>query len=103
MSVVAVSLKKTKSAGKPPSRTSCSPRVGASACVARVETPKRPRAAYRRPSGANSAASVDFFLQAEDGIRDVAVTGVQTCALPIYANERIRGISEKPADAVRLH
>ena len=25
-----------------------------------------------------------FFSQAEDGIRDVAVTGVQTCALPIY-------------------
>src|SRR5687768_17707616 len=24
-----------------------------------------------------------FFFQAEDGIRDVAVTGVQTCALPI--------------------
>ena len=27
---------------------------------------------------------VCFFFQAEDGIRDVAVTGVQTCALPIY-------------------
>src|SRR3989449_11320158 len=27
-----------------------------------------------------------FFFQAEDGIRDVAVTGVQTCALPISAN-----------------
>src|SRR2546429_479594 len=27
---------------------------------------------------------VYFFFQAEDGIRDVAVTGVQTCALPIY-------------------
>src|SRR2546429_870075 len=25
-----------------------------------------------------------FFFQAEDGIRDVAVTGVQTCALPIF-------------------
>src|SRR3989449_2141030 len=24
-----------------------------------------------------------FFFKAEDGIRDVAVTGVQTCALPI--------------------
>src|SRR5687768_17651487 len=30
-----------------------------------------------------------FFFQAEDGIRDVAVTGVQTCALPIYFGERI--------------
>src|SRR2546429_5874171 len=27
--------------------------------------------------------SLIFFFQAEDGIRDVAVTGVQTCALPI--------------------
>src|SRR2546422_2124172 len=29
------------------------------------------------------ALSFFFFFQAEDGIRDVAVTGVQTCALPI--------------------
>src|SRR2546422_9231045 len=28
-----------------------------------------------------------FFFQAEDGIRDVAVTGVQTCALPILEFE----------------
>src|SRR5690606_41091122 len=27
---------------------------------------------------------VGFFFQAEDGIRDFHVTGVQTCALPIY-------------------
>src|SRR5690606_39950069 len=26
-----------------------------------------------------------FFFQAEDGIRDFHVTGVQTCALPIWA------------------
>ena len=25
-----------------------------------------------------------FFFQAEDGIRDTSVTGVQTCALPIF-------------------
>src|SRR3989442_6037120 len=34
-----------------------------------------------------------FFFQAEDGIRDADVTGVQTCALPIYGkkwNERKR-------------
>src|SRR3989449_2148359 len=30
-----------------------------------------------------STATPVFFFQAEDGIRDVAVTGVQTCALPI--------------------
>src|SRR2546429_5059651 len=30
-----------------------------------------------------NASMCFFFFQAEDGIRDVAVTGVQTCALPI--------------------
>src|SRR5256884_9003959 len=30
-----------------------------------------------------------FFFQAEDGIRDVAVTGVQTCALPILIDDVI--------------
>src|SRR5260370_6694872 len=29
-----------------------------------------------------------FFFQAEDGIRDSSVTGVQTCALPISTIER---------------
>src|SRR2546427_1401624 len=28
-------------------------------------------------------SSIFFFFQAEDGIRDLTVTGVQTCALPI--------------------
>src|SRR5207245_1232223 len=33
-----------------------------------------------------------FFFQAEDGIRDATVTGVQTCALPIFeANWKILG------------
>src|SRR2546430_8671717 len=27
-----------------------------------------------------------FFFQAEDGIRDLTVTGVQTCALPIFVH-----------------
>src|SRR2546429_2612201 len=31
----------------------------------------------------NSWIALFFFFQAEDGIRDVAVTGVPTCALPI--------------------
>src|SRR2546430_9281962 len=30
-----------------------------------------------------------FFFQAEDGIRDLTVTGVQTCALPISFNGRL--------------
>src|SRR5687768_17899361 len=33
-----------------------------------------------------------FFFQAEDGIRDVAVTGVQTCALPISRTPRTTGV-----------
>src|SRR2546430_15722021 len=28
-----------------------------------------------------------FFFQAEDGIRDLTVTGVQTCALPILSSQ----------------
>src|SRR5690606_39612190 len=31
-----------------------------------------------------------FFFQAEDGIRDFHVTGVQTCALPISMNKKRR-------------
>src|SRR5947208_3752892 len=33
------------------------------------------------------ALALRFFFQAEDGIRDDLVTGVQTCALPILYNE----------------
>src|SRR5699024_2966764 len=33
-----------------------------------------------------------FFFQAEDGIRDRNVTGVQTCALPILVVNKLRGI-----------
>src|SRR2546427_9385061 len=32
-----------------------------------------------------------FFFQAEDGIRDLTVTGVQTCALPIWTAFAHRG------------
>src|SRR2546430_12341924 len=32
--------------------------------------------------------SAIFFFQAEDGIRDLTVTGVQTCALPIFEGDR---------------
>src|SRR5690625_2581231 len=35
-----------------------------------------------------------FFFQAEDGIRDGHVTGVQTCALPIWAQIEEYGIAE---------
>src|SRR5216683_7061610 len=32
-----------------------------------------------------------LFFQAEDGIRDLIVTGVQTCALPIFIAEKAMG------------
>src|SRR3712207_6260035 len=32
-----------------------------------------------------------FFFQAEDGIRDIGVTGVQTCALPIFFENPLVG------------
>src|SRR3712207_6841754 len=31
-----------------------------------------------------------FFFQAEDGIRDIGVTGVQTCALPIFRRHAVQ-------------
>src|SRR5439155_2650272 len=37
-----------------------------------------------------------FFFQAEDGIRDGHVTGVQTCALPISDNPPFRGTWPHP-------
>src|SRR6266566_5529168 len=33
-----------------------------------------------------------FFFQAEDGIRDYKVTGVQTCALPIWLRQQVAGV-----------
>src|SRR5206468_5931681 len=37
-----------------------------------------------------------FFFQAEDGIRDLIVTGVQTCALPISATAGVH--AEHPSE-----
>src|SRR5256885_10946440 len=47
----------------------------------------------------SSVTSFCFFFQAEDGIRDYKVTGVQTCALPIYKfleHRRYAKIFEEP-------
>src|SRR3712207_428868 len=49
-----------------------------------------------------------FFFQAEDGIRDIGVTGVQTCALPIFLGknrggnnyEKVRESLDRIADSV---
>src|SRR5690349_24329046 len=45
-----------------------------------------------------------FFFQAEDGIRDLYVTGVQTCALPISTGgaEALKLLGEQPFDLVLL-
>src|SRR5256885_7820803 len=44
---------------------------------------------------------VIFFFQAEDGIRDYKVTGVQTCALPIYVRNLPTG--REPAHDAGQH
>src|SRR5690606_40232268 len=44
-----------------------------------------------------------FFFQAEDGIRDFHVTGVQTCALPIFAGLRTTQMSINGDGVVVTH
>src|SRR2546430_12952541 len=44
-------------------------------------------------------SSCFFFFQAEDGIRDLTVTGVQTCALPILP---VAVVAQPPRAARRL-
>ena len=59
-----------------------------------------------------------FFFQAEDGIRDIGVTGVQTCALPISIkdspenivwvypvglNHKVNGIKASTENIVNIH
>ena len=39
-----------------------------------------------------------FFFQAEDGIRDYDVTGVQTCALPILAEDQVASGTHRGVD-----
>src|SRR2546421_8671926 len=41
---------------------------------------------------------VFFFFQAEDGIRDLIVTGVQTCALPISIGAHADNVLAGPSD-----
>src|SRR5256885_7626676 len=40
-----------------------------------------------RSAASTRSGRLFFFFQAEDGIRDYKVTGVQTCALPIFTVE----------------
>src|SRR5438105_9963749 len=57
-------------------------------CLSLYEVPVNqvtatPHSPTRRPI-LPCSSFIFFFFQAEDGIRDPLVTGVQTCALPIY-------------------
>src|SRR5256885_5055723 len=52
--------------------------------------------------GCGAAVMMFFFFQAEDGIRDYKVTGVQTCALPI-SPQRAAGASDGSAIFLRRH
>src|SRR5437762_8114298 len=47
-----------------------------------------------RPDVLVERVFVCFFFQAEDGIRDTSVTGVQTCALPIYVDRKV-GVADR--------
>src|SRR5690606_39558411 len=46
-----------------------------------------------------SMPPASFFFQAEDGIRDFHVTGVQTCALPI-SHGRFAALTTRPAPSL---
>src|SRR5690606_39739216 len=50
-----------------------------------------------------SATPIRFFFQAEDGIRAFHVTGVQTCALPIFSARPTRLTVHCRLPALRFH
>src|SRR5438093_2627281 len=61
-----------------PARSVVSKMKTRSACFPLVPAP---------PSAGRGSGTAFFFFPAEDGIRDWSVTGVQTCALPIFHAE----------------
>src|SRR2546430_4411051 len=73
-----------------------------------VQGARRLKAAWRTDTITSEELGSCFFFQAEDGIRDLTVTGVQTCALPILlllmdvyplAREAARGDRRPSAEA----
>src|SRR5256885_14970963 len=62
--------------------------------VTRIDVPKAAAAKESVHNGVymQGCSRFVFFLQAEDGIRDYKVTGVQTCALPIYSRSDIASV-----------
>src|SRR5687767_15287921 len=97
MSVVAVSLKKNRatsqssrgSTRRPTSsmvatNATTLPSVSASAAQTLPAAFCSPTRLPAKGGSSTSTCTMTFFFQAEDGIRDKLVTGVQTCALPIF-------------------
>src|SRR2546429_472925 len=77
-------------------RSSSAPAGKASRQRDGTDSSRRPvRYRVRAHERYNFSRTLVFFFQAEDGIRDVAVTGVQTCALPI-SHHRTRKRADFP-------
>src|SRR5256885_4766556 len=74
---------------------------------ARNDDNARSTSSNRMDDGGRSHGSLFFFFQAEDGIRDYKVTGVQTCALPILGGRPVEtyaapsGLAVDRASSVR--
>src|SRR5438093_10114094 len=54
-------------------------------------------------AASGTSSLLRFFFQAEDGIRDWSVTGVQTCALPIFALAQIAPKLGDPDSNLKRH
>src|SRR5207245_5750523 len=76
-------------------------RAGVHWVVVRLVHESRLRHGRRRSCLLRLVFLATVFFQAEDGIRDATVTGVQTCALPIYASNG--GQHFVAADAFAVH
>src|SRR5258707_12030040 len=71
--------------------------VSAALCTIAPDAQLRARVVDEHRCGNRHSVEVSgiiFFFQAEDGIRDIGVTGVQTCALPISSVAVIWQISK---------
>src|SRR5438105_12500086 len=68
----------------------CDPNYPGSVGRAHISTDPSSRAGKETTYCGRLCIVFFFFFQAEDGIRDPLVTGVQTCALPIYSGDTRR-------------
>src|SRR5687767_8034908 len=58
-----------------------------------VQPARKAAPSFRSGRGEKGRGILRFFFQAEDGIRDKLVTGVQTCALPIWSRSCSGGMT----------